>query len=172
MSVEILLATALVIAIAVIAWLLVDRSRPRVRVAAASASSDWTQRSESGRFVWTALPRSEEAQRLEGAASVFYGEFDTTLEPDTWREYLYDPLKVLRAEGIPLPSDRLHITMVKLQGDGVEPSPEYVRLVEERAAVTRDQLARAGEPERDIMITTTIVNHEKGLNPRVVQTYF
>ena len=172
MAVNVVLVIALVLAIVVIAWLLMVRRRPSSRAAAfAQSSGEGWSRSESGRFHFLTLPRSVEAERLGSKEFFFYGEFDTTLEPEAWKAYLYDPLRVLRADGVPLPSDRLHITMVKLQGDGTDPAEDYVAMVQQRDEVTRGLIDSHGDPERDIVITTTIVGHEKGLNPRVVQTF-
>ena len=173
MAMNVVLLIALVLAIVVIGWLLLERRRPSSRAAAfaAQAAAEGWSRSESGRFHFVTLPRSVEAERLGSKESFFYGEFDTTLEPESWKAYLYDPLRVLRAEGVPLPTDRLHITMVKLQGDGTDPAEDYVAMVQERDEITRGLIASNGDPERDIVITTTIVGHEKGLNPRVVQTF-
>ncbi|HEX5630329.1 MAG TPA: hypothetical protein VFY15_01590 [Acidimicrobiia bacterium] len=169
---NVVLLIALLLAVGVIVWLVFGRRRPSSRVAAfAAASSEGWSRSESGRFHYMTMPRSTEAERLGSTEFFFYGEFDTTLEPDAWKAYLYDPLRVLRAEGVPLPSHRLHITMVKLHGDGQDPSEEYVAMVQQRDEVTKRLIDSHGAPERDIVITTTIVGHENGLNPRVVQTY-
>lgn len=172
MLLDVILVIALVLALGAIVWLVIERRRPAFRAAAfAESGSEGWSRSESGRFHFMAMPRSSEAERLGSTKFFFYGEFDTTLEPDAWKAYLYDPLRVLRAEGVPLPSDRLHITMVKLHGDGQDPSEEYVAMVQQRDEITRHLIDSHGAPERDIVITTTIVGHENGLNPRVVQTF-
>ena len=169
MPVEILLLIALVLALGVIVWLLRQRTRP-IRAAAASAEAGRGP-STTGRFQPMTLPRTTEAARLGGTDSVIYGEFDTEFEPEAWRAFLYDPVRVLTADAMRFPVNRLHITLVKLQDDGVSAPDEYRELVQARNAATLELLESAGDPDRDIVITTTIVNHQLGLNPRVVQVY-
>lgn len=72
----------------------------------------WRPNRGGGRFYAVQLPTSSAAERLlsrhpdEGKFAQrweFYAEFDTDLEAEAWKEYLYDPLKVLVAERIRLP---------------------------------------------------------------------
>lgn len=126
---------------------------------------------KAGRFFFVKLPSTSVAVRLRGGKSqyVAYGEFDTGGERDVWRQFLYDPLTVLVAEKVPLPSERVHIVIVKSPDDGREESADYQQEVEARRAATEAALATANEPDRDLIVTTTVLNHERGLNPRIAQ---
>lgn len=124
----------------------------------------------TGRFSKSDLPMTDVAARLSRGEERFllYGEYDTNHEKDVWGQFVYDPLKVLKAEGVPLPK-QVHIVIVKLPDDGMGDSAEYLSEVEARRAATEDALKRAEEPDRSQTVTTTIINHELGLNPRVAQ---
>jgi hypothetical protein len=123
---------------------------------------------------------SDEAKRLNGGPRyLFYAEFDTTYEAEAWREYIYDPLRMLMAEGVPLPNGEGHghlgINILKLEeSEGVEPSDNYVAKVTERGNRTTAALEEFGPldaSQREHHITTTVINAEIPLNPRIGTTY-
>lgn len=119
-----------------------------------------------GPFQWEDLPR---ATVLSGGFSrVFYREFDTIAEPDQWRHFLYDPLRALRSHGV----------LDVIGGGGEEPRLIHIAIVKVRDpdergnAVPGDCLAEPVDDEleeqrRNYRITTSIVNHEQPLNPRI-----
>lgn len=156
----------------------VARSREDVVMAKNDEPGRWEPVGTSGRFFWTSLPMSPEAVELNGhrPKTLIYGEFDTDLEADSWRTFLYDPLRVLSAEGIlELLGDvrrHLEIEIVKLTGGELDDR-------ERRAALrTRgDESAeayRAADVPEDLRaswrVTTTVANHEQPLNPRISVT--
>ena len=136
----------------------------------------WDLRGPSQRFYQIKLPMSHEAIKLNHEQIfVFYGEFDTELEPEAWNEFLKDPLKTLKNEDVTLPRRGAHfgIRILKLENDGVAPDDEYVEAVTARAQTTVGILGdwTLDEEERDRHIATTIVNHERPLNPRIGITF-
>ncbi len=145
----------------------------------------WEPVGPSGRFQVIELPMSDEAKRLnDGTRHLFYAEFDTTNEPDAWREYVYDPLRMLIAEGVPLPVGAGHghlgINIFKLEeGEGLKPpDPDefaaYVAEVTARGNKTLQLLEEYGDldpSERQRHVSTTVLNHELPLNPRIGTTY-
>ena len=141
---------------------------------------DWDRVGPSGRFQVTELPMSDEAIRLNGGPRyVFYAEFDTTFEAEAWHGYIYDPLRMLIAEDVPLPNGAQHghlgINILKLEErKGVEPPADYVAEVTERGERTIAALEEFGPldaSQREHHITTTVINAEIPLNPRIGTTY-
>ncbi|GMQ86372.1 MAG: hypothetical protein BMS9Abin07_1947 [Acidimicrobiia bacterium] len=126
---------------------------------------------------------SDEAIRLNGGPRyAFYAEFDTTHESEAWKEYIYDPLKMLVAEGVPLPEENgdLGINILKLEEEEgyVPPDPDeherYVEMVTARCDKTLQLLEEYGDldpSERERHVSTLVVNHQVPLNPRIGTTY-
>lgn len=140
----------------------------------------WEPVGPSGRFQVTELPLSDEAMRLNGGPRyLFYAEFDTTFESDAWKEYVFDPLRMLMAEGVPLPNGAEHghlgINILKLEeSEGVELPADYVEELTERGERTIAALEEFGPldaSQRAHHITTTVINAEIPLNPRIGTTY-
>jgi hypothetical protein len=136
----------------------------------------WQNVGPSGRFYQVALPMSHEAIRLHGEPIfVFYGEFDTDLEPDVWDAFLKDPLKMLKNEQVTLPSNGNHfgIRILKLEDTEGGPDEEYVEAVTNRNQTTVGILGQwtLAEEERGVHVTTTVINHERPLNPRIGITF-
>jgi hypothetical protein len=123
------------------------------------------------RFWICEIPLTEVATRLNGGRKHYlvFGEFDTTNEAEVWDRFLKDPVRFLEAEGVPC-SKNAHNHILKLPDDGKGSPDEYLRMVEERRSASEAALAAfKGEPDRDRMLTTTVMNHQLGLNPRVAQ---
>lgn len=149
-------------------------------MAIAEIPEGWVPYGESGRFYAIELPMSAEAIRLNGGPRhVFYGEFDTILESEAWREYLYDPLRMLIAEDVPLPplegNSHLGINILKLEEIGGGELPDdYETEVRERGSKTL-QVLKDHDPvdpgQRERHVSTLVINHEIPLNPRIGTTY-
>lgn len=142
-----------------------------------SGNGSWEPIGPSGRFKRAALPMSGEARRLFGGAfrHILYAEFDTDLEGGSWHDFVFDPMRVLMAEGIigESPMDdhhaHLHVTIYKLTGTDPE-DPDYVSEVTlrgERSAEMCRSVEVAAESRRAWHLSTTVVNHEQPLNPRI-----
>jgi len=136
----------------------------------------WQRVGPSGRFYEIALPMSHEAIRLNGELRyVFYAEFDTDGESAAWLEFLHDPLKMLKNENVTLPKvgGHLGIRVMKLEADGQEPDDAYTNAITARNQVTIGLLGdwTLDQEDRNRRVTTTIVNHEVPLNPRIGLAY-
>jgi hypothetical protein len=148
----------------------------------------WQRAGNTGRFSSIALPMSRQAVSLlgDGAAPdhAFYAEFDTTHEPESWRAFLMDPLTMLRAEGLTLPHPykdgrhgHLEIEIFKLeQSPGMgDFDPGYVDAMKARELATHEMLEAyleehgplTPEEREQRHVSTTVINHEIGLNPRI-----
>jgi len=133
----------------------------------------WEIVGPSGRFHQIALPMSDEAIRLNSDERrfIFYAEFDTILEEEAWLAYLKDPLKMLTNENVWVPSaGNLHlgINILKLEGKEGDYGEGYKDPVERRGEGTARLLKEYGEPDRKLLhISTTVLNHEIALNPRI-----
>jgi hypothetical protein len=134
----------------------------------------WESIGSTGRFFQTSLPMSRQALDLCGGRgkTLIYGEFDTGLEPEAWRAFLYDPLRVLSAEGvldeIDAPGRHLEIEIMKFAGPE-EYEADYRTATEARgkkSAKVYDVALRA-ETRGGWRVTTVVVNHEQPLNPRI-----
>lgn len=156
----------------------VARSREDVVMEESDELGRWEPVGTSGRFFWTSLPMSPEAVELNGhrPKTLIYGEFDTDLEADSWRTFLYDPLRVLTAEGIlELLGDvrrHLEIEIVKLTGGELE-DPERRETLRTRGNESAEAYRAADVPEdlrESWRVTTTVANHEQPLNPRISVT--
>jgi hypothetical protein len=135
----------------------------------------WESVGITGRFRRVRLPLSGDALALNGGRQRFlvYGEFDTGLEPEAWQTFLYDPLRVLNAEGlldgVEDEHPHLQVNIIKLTGP-----EEYEDVYESE---TRQRGARSAEiygaaevsdqMRRDWYVSTSVVNHEAPLNPRI-----
>ena len=136
----------------------------------------WEAIGSTGHFHRISMPMSGEAQRLNGGGfrHLLYAEFDTEDEGAAWKEFLYDPLKVLVAEGIvPETPDEvnshLHVTIYKLTGTAAS-DEGYVAAVRERGQRAADLYGKAAvtaSSRRTWHVGTTVVNHEQPLNPRI-----
>jgi hypothetical protein len=142
-----------------------------------SGNELWELVGPSERFKKVVLPMSGEANRLFGGAfrHILYAEFDTNLETESWHDFVFDPIRVLMAEGVieatPLDDhhSHLHVTIYKLTGTDSE-DPDYVRDVTlrgERSAQRCRSTEVAEESRRAWHLSTTVVNHEQPLNPRI-----
>ncbi|MEX1208231.1 MAG: hypothetical protein WEE36_06400 [Acidimicrobiia bacterium] len=142
-----------------------------------SGNELWELVGPSERFKKAALPMSGEANRLFGGAfrHILYAEFDTDLEPDSWHDFVFDPIRVLMAENIigPTPLDdhhsNLHVTIYKLTGTDPE-DPDYVAEVTRRGELSARMCRStevAEESRRAWHLSTTVINHEQPLNPRI-----
>lgn len=140
----------------------------------------WTAVGETERFLQAELPMSTEGSRLLGGGfrHILYAEFDTDSEPEAWREFVYDPLKVLIAEGIigvtPLDDhhSHLHVTIYKLTGTSSD-DPSYLSRVTQRGDLAAEIYRNTSVPEGSRgawHVATTVVNHEQPLNPRIGMT--
>jgi hypothetical protein len=140
----------------------------------------WEPVGETGHFRRALLPMSETARLLPagGFRHILYGEYDTDSEPEAWHDFLYDPLKVLIAEGIvgETPEDEhhshLHVTIYKLTGPASE-DEAYRSEVGQRgdhAARVYASATIADGARRAWHVGTTVVNHEQPLNPRIGMT--
>ncbi|HLE38432.1 MAG TPA: hypothetical protein VJA44_02115 [Acidimicrobiia bacterium] len=136
----------------------------------------WEPVGSSGHFRGISMPMSDEARRLNGGGfrHLLYAEFDTEYEAAAWKEFVYDPLKVLVAEGIvsetPVEAHpHLHVTIYKLTGakagdDG------YIAEVRERgrrAAELYLNTEVSASARQTWHVGTAVVNHEQPLNPRI-----
>ncbi|MEX2323748.1 MAG: hypothetical protein WEA29_08285 [Acidimicrobiia bacterium] len=135
----------------------------------------WEPIGSTGRFFQTSLPMSRSALDLCGGRgkTLIYGEFDTGLEPEAWRAFLYDPLRVLSAEGvldaIDAPDRHLEIEIVKFAGPE-EYEADYRKATEARgkkSAKVYDGAALHADTRGAWRVTTVVVNHEQPLNPRI-----
>ncbi|MEX0825826.1 MAG: hypothetical protein WD184_03560 [Acidimicrobiia bacterium] len=144
------------------------------------ANESWTPVGKTGHFLQAELPMSDEGSRLLGGGfrHILYAEFDTDSESDAWREFVYDPLKVLIAEGIigatPLDDHHahLHVTIYKLTGTSSDDA-DYLSRVTQRGELAAEIYRKASVPEGSRgawHVATTVVNHEQPLNPRIGMT--
>jgi hypothetical protein len=138
----------------------------------------WEPVGESGRFQRISLPMSMEAIDLNQhrQRSLLYGEFDTGLESAAWAAFLYDPLRVLVAEGILEGSDgspaHLQIEISKLTGSEDYES-EYLERIQARGDTSAELYQGTEVPEGlrgSWRVSTTVANHEYPLNPRIGMT--
>lgn len=137
---------------------------------------EWEPVGSTGHFHRISMPMSGEARRLNGGGfrHLLYAEFDTDDEGAAWKEFVYDPLKVLIAEGIvpSAPEDantHIHVTIYKLTGDAAS-DPGYIAEVRDRGQKAAELYARAdiaGSTRGAWHVATTVVNHEQPLNPRI-----
>ena len=136
---------------------------------------EWEPVGSTGHFYRISMPMSGEARRLNGGGlrRLLYAEFDTEDEGAAWKEFVYDPLKVLIAEGIvsesPDGDAHVHVTIYKLTG---EPAKDegYLAAVRDRGQRAAELYAKAaiGASTRSAWhVGTTVVNHEQPLNPRI-----
>jgi hypothetical protein len=154
----------------------VARTREDVVMEHTNEPGRWEPVGASGRFFSTSLPMSDEAQALNGGRpkTLIYGEFDTSLEAESWRAFVYDPLRVLSAEGIleQLGDVRRHIEIeiVKLTGEELDNTERRTAL--RARGDTSAEMYRAADVSDDAReswrVTTTVANHEQPLNPRIV----
>jgi hypothetical protein len=168
------------------AWLMAmearSRSPERGGAEMYEGGSGWRDIGNTGRFRVTEFPMSVEAARLSEGRHIVLGEFDTKLEEDHWRRFLYDPLSVLLAEGIldevGGTRRRIHIGIYKLSVGDREPEGP---LFEEYRAAKEPVMERSAEEygkdehmarltpdfREGFCITTTVINHEQPLNFRI-----
>ncbi len=136
----------------------------------------WEPAGNSGHFYSSALPMSDEARRLNGGGlrHLFYAEFDTEDEGAAWKEFVYDPLKVLLAEGIvsAAPEDahpHIHVTIYKLTGSTTS-DEGYLAEVRERGRLAAELYSNtevSAATRQTWHVGTAVVNHEQPLNPRI-----
>jgi hypothetical protein len=135
----------------------------------------WETVGSTGRFRRIRLPLSDDALGLNGgrARHLVYGEFDTGLEPEAWRTYLYDPLRVLNAEGLLDDVEGRHphlqVNIIKLTGPEVY-EDSYAEDMRRRGARSAEvyEAAEVSEEMRQAWnVSTSVVNHEAPLNPRI-----
>jgi hypothetical protein len=135
---------------------------------------EWEPAGSTGHFYKISMPMSGEARGLGGSfRRLLYAEFDTADEAAAWKEFVYDPLKVLIAEKIvsasPVGDPHVHVTIYKLTG---EPATDegYLAAVRDRGQRAAELYARAvieASTRRAWHVGTTVVNHEQPLNPRI-----
>lgn len=136
---------------------------------------EWEPVGSTGHFYRISMPMSGEARRLNGGGfrQILYAEFDTEDEGAAWKEFVYDPLKVLIAEGIvsesPDGDAHVHVTIYKLTGASAtdEGYLAAVRDRGQRAAELYGQAAIDASTRGRWHVGTTVVNHEQPLNPRI-----
>lgn len=120
---------------------------------------------------------SDPARSLVGGAfrHILYLEFETIYESGPWHDFVFDPLRMLIAEGIiestPLDEhhSHIHVTIYKLTGPDAEDA-DYVSEVTRRGALTSEMFKKTvvAEGTRSAWhLGTTVVNHEQPLNPRI-----
>jgi hypothetical protein len=135
----------------------------------------WESVGATGRFRRVRLPLSDDALTLNGGRQRFlvYGEFDTGLEPEAWGTFVFDPLKVLSAEGllddVEDEHPHLQVNIIKLTGPEVyeEAYESETRQRGERSAELYRAAEVSDDMRRDWYVSTSVVNHEAPLNPRI-----
>lgn len=153
----------------------------------------WEPVGTSGHFARTRLPLSDDALTLNRGEPLYlyFGEFNTGPEAEAWKAYVYDPLRVLIAEGI-IEADEssddaaeskrgkgrghhnLQIEIVKLAGPESEDAEleAHLRKLGDQAARLYESTQVDDAVRDEWSVTTSVSYHERGLNPRIGLTSF